>query len=126
MYGRYGNDKLNQMLLIAACALALISIFLPWQARTIISFVTTAGIAFAIFRMFSRNTAARRIELNKYLSMESRVRAWFSKRGRGFKERKDFKHFTCPQCMQKLRVPRGKGKIRITCTRCGHRFETKS
>ena len=41
-------------------------------------------------------------------------------------EIKHYKYLICPQCTQRLRVPRGKGRLIVTCTRCGNRFETKS
>ena len=92
-----------------------------------------ALIAFALFRMLSRNFYARQQELARYMNMERSVRNWWQTlriRRQNFvnvqKEKKKYKYLTCPQGMQKLRVPKGKGRIRVTCSKCGNRFEAKS
>lgn len=35
-------------------------------------------------------------------------------------------YYYCPSCKQQVRVPAGKGKVRVTCPRCGEKFETYS
>ena len=39
---------------------------------------------------------------------------------------KDHKYFFCPKCGQSVRVPKGAGKIRVTCPKCGEKFEKKA
>ena len=46
---------------------------------------------------------------------------WSGARDR-FRQRKDYRFFRCPSCRTWLRVPRGKGKLNITCRHCGERF----
>lgn len=132
--GRYGVDKLGNVLIISACVISLVNMFIRQDVVTaVLSGVSLALIGIAAYRMFSRDIARRQSELYKYLNFENRVRAWFARlrggaRGKRseFEERRRYKYLSCPQCMQRLRVPRGKGRIRVTCTKCGNRFETKS
>lgn len=137
--GRYGNDHFNRALGIAAMALVLISIFLPRMgiARMAVSGISTVLIVWMIVRMFSRDFSARASENAKFLAwwtpLENKLRAFFNgSRARTaghnptFAERRKYKYFICKQCAQRLRVPRGKGKLRVTCTRCGYKFEIKS
>jgi DNA-directed RNA polymerase subunit RPC12/RpoP len=133
--GRYGFDAYGKALAIFAAAISVPTLFIPYQspARLILNGLTLVILAYALFRAISRNFAARQSELYKYSVFERKVSAFLARardswRGgkNEFDERRKYKHLTCPQCMQKLRVPRGKGKLRVTCTRCGNKFLTKS
>ena len=114
MAGRYGTDKLGLTLLVAALVISLISAFLGGVASLILSLLYYCLMFWAIFRMFSRNTYARYEENRKFL--------------RFFDQLKDRQHryFECPKCRQSVRVPRGKGKIAITCPRCREKFIKKT
>lgn len=139
--GRYGNDKLNRTLLISALAIGVITIFLPAgsPARYVLIGASGMFIALCVFRAFSRNFYGRRKENEAYLNFEEKVKAFFS--GESRRERKArepkrkvvdinevrrYKHLICPNCKQKLRVPRGKGKLKVTCSKCGTKFDAKS
>ncbi|MEL7610734.1 MAG: hypothetical protein AAGU74_14675 [Bacillota bacterium] len=133
--GRYGMDRLNRTLIFIAVGISVVSLFLPRAstAGMIITGVSTALIIVVLLRMFSRNFAARQSELYRYLALENKLRAFWARARGGYrkqadelKDRRKYKYLTCPQCSQRLRVPKGKGKLRVTCTRCGNRFETKS
>ena len=78
------------------------------------------------FRMFSRNYAQRSAENQKYLDLTWKIRSKFDKTKRRIVESKDYHIYKCPSCGQKIRIPRGKGKICITCPKCRHEFEKKS
>lgn len=115
MTGRYGTDRLNMAILVTALVIVIIYGFLP---RGIVKFVLW-GISYglmvwAIFRSLSRNTY-KRYEENRRFSMV-------------FDRLKDREHryYQCPRCRQSVRVPRGKGKIAITCPRCAEKFIRKS
>ena len=115
MTGRYGTDKLNMAILILGLVLCVISIFVTFAPVNLALTLGSYGCAaWAIFRSFSRNTYARYLENRKFL--------------RFFDELKDREHryFDCPRCRQTTRVPRGKGKIAITCPKCKERFIRKS
>ena len=122
--GRYGIDPLNRTLLIVALVFSIASTLTRSVQilSAILSGLSLALLAILILRMFSRNFEKRQQELQKYFSITDRIRS-FPQRMR---DRRNYKYLSCPQCMQKLRVPRGKGRLRVTCTRCGNRFETKS
>lgn len=115
MQGRYGTDKLNTAILVSgliACVLCML-IRLPLLSwlLTIASYVL---MGWAIFRSLSRNTYKRYEENRKYLRFIERIRD------------REHKYFDCPRCRQSVRVPRGKGKIAISCPKCKEKFIRKS
>jgi len=123
MIGRYGTDALNQFLNVAAIVLILISIVTHWY---VFDWLGLALLAVCIYRSFSRNISKRTEENYKFYSMKERA----DNRVRGLKDqwanRKQYHYYRCPQCRQKLRVPRGRGRIQISCPRCGTQFIKKS
>ncbi|OQB23673.1 MAG: hypothetical protein BWY11_01664 [Firmicutes bacterium ADurb.Bin182] len=134
-HGRYGLDALSRAMIWCALALSVPTLFIQHgsAARYVLSGLTTVILILALLRAFSRNFAARQSELYRFSHIERNIGAFFARArdslrsGRNeFEERRKYKHLTCPQCMQKLRVPRGKGKLRVTCTRCGNKFNAKS
>ena len=123
MIGRYGTDGLNQFLSIASLVLLLIAIV------SRISLFTWLGVVLlgcCYYRTFSRNISKRNEENYKF----SPPKVWVVNKIRGLKEqwanRKVYHYYHCPQCRQKLRVPRGRGRIQISCPRCGTQFIKKS
>lgn len=115
MEGRYGNDKLNNAILGAAMFFVVLTLFIPNPLADLIAH----GIAYVlmfwvIFRTFSRNTYQRYQENRKYLQFFGRMKD------------RDHRYYDCPKCRQMVRVPRGKGKIAITCPRCHEKFVRKS
>ncbi len=126
MYGRYGNDSLNTFLLILFWPLWLVDIFVSNTiASAILSTLSTVCIIYALFRMLSRNYSARRRENDAFQKVAGPVTHWF-KRKRNQARDRDHVYFKCPTCSQTLRVPRGKGKISITCRNCGTVFQEKT
>lgn len=122
MYGRYGNDQLNMALLVLYLALYLVYFLTGFDPLYWISF---AVILFALFRLLSRNPARRRGENAKFLKVAGPAIQWFRLR-RTIHRDKEHCYFKCPNCGQQLRVPRGKGKITVTCRSCGAVFQEKS
>ena len=115
MMGRYGSDKLGTYTLWGAVILMVVSLFIPSAAVKLVLMVGYyALMGWAIFRIFSRNTYKRYQENRKFLQLLDR-----------FKDR-EHRYFNCPKCRQPVRVPRGKGKIAITCPKCRERFIRKS
>lgn len=117
-YGRYGNDRLNQFLFICA----LLGMVPSFFGIHFFYLVSVGLMGYAYFRMFSRNVGRRTAENQWYLQKERKVRGLFQRKKREFGQRKDYRIFRCPNCRQKLRVPRGKGHIAIRCRKCGHEF----
>lgn len=126
MQGRNGTDQFARFVSWVALALILISLFTGKVLNGVISSIawmlSLAAIAYSFFRMFSKNVVKRRIENQRYLACEGRVKGWFSNQKQRYKDRKIYKYFRCPGCRATLRVPRGKGKVQITCKKCGKKF----
>lgn len=122
MYGRYGNDQLNMVLVLLSLALYLVFVVTSWTFLYAVSFVLMAA---ALFRCLSRNYDRRRAENGKFLSLVQPVTRWYRLR-RTIRRDKDHCYFKCPNCGQQLRVPRGKGRITVTCRGCGASFQEKS
>ena len=122
MYGRYGNDQLNMVLVLLSLALYLVFVVTSWTFLYAVSFMLMAA---ALFRCLSRNYDRRRAENGKFLSLVQPVTRWYRLR-RTIRRDKDHCYFKCPNCGQQLRVPRGKGRITVTCRGCGATFQEKS
>ena len=115
MAGRYGTDKLSLSMLGVSLALSLISAFFRAPLINLILTALSYVLMFwAIFRSFSRNTYKRYQENRKFLQFFDRLKD------------REHRYFDCPNCRQPVRVPRGKGKIAITCPRCRERFIRKT
>ena len=122
MYGRYGNDPLNLFLMGLYLLLYLVFLFVRLALLYWVSFVLLACV---LFRMLSRNIDRRRAENAKFMRAASPVLSWLRLR-RSIRRDKEHVYFQCPRCGQRLRVPRGKGKITVTCRSCGASFQEKS
>ena len=115
MMGRYGTDKLNTLLLWVAVAFMLLSIFLPSGWPNLLAVLLSYGLmGVVIFRILSRNTYQRHKENRRYLNMVERLKD------------REHRYFSCPKCKQSVRVPKGKGKIAITCPKCREKFVKKT
>ena len=115
MMGRYGTDKLNMVILIAGVILSLISVFAGNALLGLALTVAAYGLMiWAIFRCMSRNTYKRYRENRRFLMLIDRIKD------------REHRHFDCPKCRQPVRVPRGKGKIAITCPKCKEKFIRKT
>ncbi len=115
MMGRYGPDKLTTTCLWAAVILMLVGMFIPNSTvKLVLMAVYYALWGWSIFRMLSRNTYKRYQENRRYLRLLDRIKD------------RQHRYFDCPKCRQSVRVPRGKGKIAITCPKCGEKFIKKT
>ena len=123
MIGRYGTDGLNQFLSIASLALLLIAII---SRVSLFTYLGAALLIFCYYRTFSRNISKRTEENYRYYAVKDRIRSKFSSLRDQWNNRKLYHYYRCPQCRQKLRVPRGRGRIQISCPRCGTQFIKKS
>ena len=126
MAGRNGNDQLNVFLLIVDLILMLLSSIFSKSIGGVLYPIVIALLVYVYFRMFSRNITKRREENGKYIRLRYRIDAAYRVRRERWVQRKDYKFFTCPSCRTTLRVPRGKGQIRIVCRKCGNTFTGKT
>ena len=123
MIGRYGTDGLNQFLSIASIVMLLISLI------TRVSLFTYVGMVLLIlcyYRSLSRNISKRTEENYKFYTIKDRITGKVNSLKDQWANRKLYHYYRCPQCRQKLRVPRGRGRIQISCPRCGTQFIKKS
>lgn len=117
IYGRYGCDQLNWFLLALYLLCYLLSlIFAP------LYFIGFICLLFSIFRTLSRNLSRRRAENARFLQAAGPAIRWWKLRCTMAQD-KEHRYFKCPNCRQQLRVPKGKGKLNITCRNCGVCFE---
>lgn len=115
MMGRYGTDKLNSAILWVGVAACLISLFIRLPIlNLILTLLSYILMGIALFRTFSRNTYKRYQENRRYLMLLQRLKD------------KDHRYFACPRCRQSVRVPRGKGKVAISCPKCKEKFIRKT
>lgn len=115
MLGRYGTDKLNISILACGVLCSLLSMFLRVPILNLaLTLLSYALMIWAIFRMLSRNTYKRYQENRRYLRLLERVKD------------REHRYYDCPRCRQVVRVPRGKGKISITCPKCAEKFIRKT
>ena len=115
MEGRYGNDKLNNAILGCALVMVILALFVRNPlVNLILHGISYALMFWSIFRTLSRNTYKRYQENRQFLKTLDRARD------------REHRYFECPKCRQTVRVPRGKGKIAITCPRCREKFVKKS
>ena len=115
MVGRYGTDRLNMVILSAGLVFCLLSAFIRnIPTNLLFTGISYALMIWAIFRSFSRNTYKRYQENRKFLQFFDRLKD------------RDHRYFECPKCRQIVRVPRGKGKIAISCPRCREKFVKKT
>ena len=126
MAGRNGNDELNRFLLYADVAVLLLAMIFSRSLGRVLMPLALIVLGITYFRMFSRNLMRRGEENGKYLILRSRVRATLRLWKDQWVQRKDYKFFVCPACKTTLRVPKGRGKIKIVCRKCGNSFTGKS
>ena len=123
MAGRYGNDQLKQFIFIVA----IISMVLEIITRQSLFYtLTLVLLILAYVRVFSRNINKRYEENMKFLQKKDAILNKFRKQKYYAAQRRNFHIYTCPQCKQKIRIPKGKGKISITCPKCRTSFIKKS
>lgn len=128
MYGRYGNDQLNNALLIIGVAFGLLSVIFGGIVEWIFMLLQFSFLAVWAMRAFSRNHFKRRTENQMYLVFRNKMSKRFKGVSAFFKRLADREHkyFKCPNCNSRLRVPRGRGMITVTCPRCRTKFDKKS
>ena len=123
MAGRYGCDQLSMLLLILSFLLIVAAEF---SGRIQITYLSFAPLGVCIYRTLSKQIEKRRLENYKFMMLLSPMYSYFNEKRRDFKDFQNYKYFRCPNCKQKLRVPRGKGKVAITCFKCNTEFTKKT
>ena len=115
MQGRYGTDKLNMLILTVGLSCSVLSMIIPFlPVRLPLFLVSYILMIIALWRTFSRKTYKRYDENRRYLLFLQRMKD------------REHRYYDCPRCRQQVRVPKGKGKIAITCPRCKEKFTKKT
>lgn len=143
MQGRYGMDAFSKFLsgagfgcMLLALVFTVIGGALAYRHpvgetvfRVLYWVFWLLGIGlfgYSLFRMFSRNFTKRQAENTRYSYRMNKVTRKFDGLKERWRDRKTHRYIRCPKCRQQLRVPRNKGKIRVTCAKCGEKFIIKT
>ncbi len=121
--GRQGPDDLAVFCVNLAIVVLLVNAFLrtSWLGWTALLLV-----AYSVFRIQSKNLGTRARENEAFLKALGPARPWFQNPRAAWGELRTYKHVRCGSCRQRVRVPRGKGRLRVTCPKCGTKFEVRS
>lgn len=123
MVGRYGVDQLTNFLLVTSMVLLVISMFVSASVvNSILWVLALVLLVIGYFRIFSKKTGLRYQENQKFLRLRNRFTGKFRSWKDRIRQRKTHRFFKCPQCGVTVRVPKGKGKIKITCPKCKTSF----
>lgn len=123
MYGRYGVDKLSKHLVYGAVIASIVSIFLPIGILYPLSLVM---IIWGYFRIFSRNHAKRYQEGMAYERFLAKIKKGPNQLKYEMQQRKGYRIFKCPNCKQRMRIPKGRGNVEIRCRKCSTVFRKRT
>lgn len=123
MQGRHGQDEFGRFLLGAAMVCVLLNLLFHSELLYLVAWVL---LIYTYFRVFSKNHTARYNENQKYLRTKAKYFYWFGQQKKLANERKIHHIYSCPKCHQKIRIPKGKGKIMVRCPKCHHEFPKRS
>ena len=123
MIGRYGPDHLGIAMIIVSFILSILNAIIGYMPLIFLSYFM---FGLTLFRMLSRNIYRRRAENDKFIKYWWPVRTKIKKIVERIKQIKTHKIFKCKKCKNKLRIPRGKGKLQVTCPKCGEKVFKKS
>lgn len=123
MMGRYGPDNLGVTIIVLSLVFYLLFGIFRFALFVYISYTL---LIFSVFRMLSRNIIRRRAENDRFIRYMWPVRTRLGRTFASIRHGKTHKFFKCPSCRNTLRVPKKKGKLQITCPKCGERFTRKT
>ncbi len=123
MAGRYGTDSLSKFLLVVTFLCLILNLFIKIPG---LYFLGLALLVYCYFRMFSRNYTRRSAENAFYLRTTAGIRRFFRKQKSHAQIRKTHHLYKCRQCGKYIKIPKGKGRIEITCPTCKYKFIKKS
>lgn len=127
MMGRYGADHLSQFMVWVVLILIVINVLVRGAlGSTVLSILELAVLVTLYMRMFSKNVGKRSRENQVFLGMRFYVKEHWKRLKSRFAGRREFRVFKCPRCRQKIRIPRGHGKVSIHCPKCGADFIKKT
>ncbi|MBQ6900148.1 MAG: hypothetical protein IJN72_04855 [Firmicutes bacterium] len=117
MAGRHGMDQFSRDLIAYGLIITILDIFIPTSIATYLGYTL---VIFAFYRIFSRNHSKMNAQLAWYRTyFDGPLRSYLNR------DRKNYTYFKCPTCKQVQKAPKGRGRIRVTCHKCGNVFEKK-
>ncbi|MBR2682371.1 MAG: hypothetical protein IKE22_03790 [Atopobiaceae bacterium] len=119
MNGRYGSDQLGTTLVIVALVLTILS---NWLGRWL-SIVALVLLVIVFARMFSKNIEARKKENDTFISFLPGANTWIRRQRIKWANRKTKAYVRCPHCNAEFALPKGKGRLRATCPKCGEKSD---
>ena len=120
MYGRYGNDELNQFLILIWFSGAILNLFINSV------FLYLLGVVFCflvLYRMFSKNLLKRQKENRRWCNFLVKQKRSFRHFFVRIRDRRIARFFKCPRCKAPIRMPKKVGKFNVRCNKCGHIFQ---
>jgi hypothetical protein len=123
MAGRNGVDQFTQFQSIVVLVLLVLGLITRWGIFSMLALVL---MVYMYFRVLSRNTVKRQAENRKYLNFRYDCTVKWNRFKKRTRQRRDYRFYKCPMCRQEVRVPKGHGKIEITCPKCRENFIRKS
>lgn len=127
MQGRYGVDQFTNFLVCSALVMLVITMFIKIPViHFLFNILSVIAIVYAYFRMLSRNHSKRFSENERYMKYYNSVKFFIIREKSHMQQRKTHHIYKCPQCKQSIRVPKGKGRIAITCPKCHTEFIKRS
>ena len=123
MQGRYGNDELSKFLVGVSMVFIILNLLTKSGIFNLLFWVC---LIYSYFRMFSKNHSARYAENQKYLALKNKWAYKWENHKRMREQKKIYHIYNCPYCKQKIRIPKGKGSIIITCPKCKQEFGKRS
>ena len=126
MEGRYGVDAFAKFTMGFAFVAIILSMFIRNRVGAACDTLGLLAILYTYYRMLSRDIQKRYAENQKYLSITSGIRQWFCREKNLMQQRKEYHIYSCPNWKQKIRIPKGKGRIEIDCPKCHEKFIKKS
>ena len=127
MQGRYGVDKFSNFLFVAALACLVVEFFIPIAVvRNLLNFAALLFLAYSYYRIFSKNHPKRYAENERFMKYFGSLQGLLNKKRNDRMQKRYHRIFKCPNCRQSVRVPKGKGKIAITCPKCKMEFIRRS
>ena len=122
----YGFDGLSVLFILICCILNLITLIRPSGSFLYLGIIGYVFLILCAIRVVSRNYEQRRRENEVFLEMISPLTNGMDRRAEEREQKDLFRFFNCPECRQRICVPRGKGRIEITCPQCGTKFIKKT
>ncbi len=127
MQGRYGIDQFTNFLVFAALIMLIIEMFIKVPViRFLFNVLSVAAIFYSYFRILSRNHSKRFAENERYMKFHNNIKFFIAREKSHMQQRKTHHIYKCPNCKQSIRVPKGKGRIAITCPKCHTEFVKRS